>query len=183
MKIIVGLGNPGAEYEKTRHNAGALALQYAARTFKFSDWESAKKYESLASEGKIGDEKILFLRPQTFMNNSGKAVRGLNPKNITVIHDDVDLPLGSIKISFGRGSGGHNGVESIIRALKTREFARIRIGVAPKIKPDHKKMPDFLTSAFRADELKKLSPVFKKTSEALECITTDGPERAMNRFN
>ena len=190
MKIVVGLGNPGAEYEKTRHNAGALALFYAAKKFKFSDWGPAKKYESLASEGKVADKKMLFLFPQTFMNNSGKAARGMNPKNLTVIHDDVDLPLGSIKISFGRGSGGHNGIESIIRALKTRNFTRIRIGVAPRTKPDHKKMPSFLTSAFRADELKKLSPVFKKIAEALECIATDlprskagGPERAMNRFN
>ncbi|MBI1957381.1 MAG: aminoacyl-tRNA hydrolase [Candidatus Niyogibacteria bacterium] len=183
MKIVLGLGNPRAEYEKTRHNAGALALQYAARKFKFSDWESAKKYESLASEGKIGDEKFLFLLPQTFMNNSGKAARGLNPKNLSVIHDDIDLPLGSMKISFGRGSGGHNGVESIIRAVKTREFARIRIGVAPKKKPEHKKMPDFLTSQFRADELRKLAPVFKKIAASLECIAQEGPERAMNRFN
>lgn len=183
MKIVLGLGNPGAEYEKTRHNVGVLALQYAARKFEFSGWKLEKKYESLVTEGKIASKKILFLLPQTFMNNSGKAVRGLNPKNIVVIHDDIDLPLGVTKISFGRGSGGHNGVESIIRALKTREFTRIRIGVSPKIKPDHKKMPSFLTSPFRADELKKISPVFKKTAEALECIASNGPERAMNRFN
>ncbi|MBI2038690.1 MAG: aminoacyl-tRNA hydrolase [Candidatus Niyogibacteria bacterium] len=183
MKIVLGLGNPGAEYEKTRHNAGALALQYAARKFEFSDWAGAKKYESLAAEGKIAGEKFLFLFPQTFMNNSGKTARGINPKNLTVVHDDMDLALGVIKISFGRGSGGHKGVESIIRALKSRDFARIRIGIAPKVKPDHKKMPDFLTSPFRADELKKLSPVFKKVSEALECIASDGIPRAMNRFN
>ena len=125
----------------------------------------------------------MLLFPQTFMNHSGKAARGLNPKNLTVIHDDVDLPLGTFKISFDRGSGGHKGIESIIRALKSQKFARIRIGVSPRVKPEHKTMPEFLTSPLRADELKKLSPVFKKISEALECIASDSIERAMNQFN
>src|SRR3989344_1154239 len=132
MKTFIGLGKPGPAYEKKPQKAGAAPLQYAAKKFDFDKWGPNKKYESFASEGKIGSEKILLLFPQTFMNHSGKAARGLNPKNLTVIHDDVDLPLGTFKISFDRGSGGHKGIESIIRALKSQKFARIRVGIAPK---------------------------------------------------
>lgn len=183
MKVIIGLGNPGKEYEKTRHNAGRMAVKAFAKKHEFPEWEFSKKYQSLVSAGKIGKEKILLLLPETFMNHSGKAVKRLDAKNSIVVHDDIDLALGAFKISFGRGSGGHKGVSSIIRALKTKDFARIRIGILPPKKPDHKKMPNFLTSKFRTPELQTLSRLFKKTSEALETTILENPQKAMNLYN
>lgn len=182
MKTIVGLGNPGSDYESTRHNAGRMAVEYFAEKNDFSDWEESKKYLSLASEGKIkkssfakasdDGEKALLLLPETFMNNSGRAIKLLQARNLIVVHDDIDLPFGKFKISFGRGSGGHKGIESIIRALKTKDFWRIRIGISPNKKPNHKEMPSFLTSDFSKPELQKLQPVFKKILEALAKIIT-----------
>lgn len=162
MKIIVGLGNPGKEYRLTRHNAGRLAVEYFARKNDFPEFEFSKKYQSLAAGAKIKNEKFLLLLPETFMNNSGKAVKGLPPENLTIIHDDIDLPLGKLKISFGRGSAGHKGVESAIRALKTKDFRRIRIGIAPKKKPPKKEIAKFLLSDFKPSELKELQKIFKK---------------------
>ncbi|MEK7599308.1 MAG: aminoacyl-tRNA hydrolase [Patescibacteria group bacterium] len=167
MKIIIGLGNPGKEYHQTRHNAGRMAAQYFARKNDFPEFEFSKKYQSLIADKKIKDEKFLLLLPETFMNHSSKAVKGLPPKNLTIIHDDIDLPLGKLKISFGRGSGGHKGVESIIRTLKTKDFWRIRIGVAPKKKPPQKEIPKFLLSDFKPSELKELQKIFKKIEVAL----------------
>ncbi|MBI5787046.1 MAG: aminoacyl-tRNA hydrolase [Candidatus Niyogibacteria bacterium] len=183
MRAVIGLGNPGEEHEKTRHNAGRLALEYFAQKNDFSDWEFSKKYESLVSEGKIKKESALLLLPETFMNNSGKAVKNLSAKNTIILHDDIDLPLGKIKISYGRGSGGHKGVESVMRALKTKEFWRIRIGVSPKKKPEHKKIPDFLLTPIRKPDLETLKKSFKKISEALETMLSDSPEKAMNLYN
>lgn len=193
MKTIVGLGNPGEEYTRARHNAGRMALEHFAGKNDFPEWDFSKKYESLVSEpssakasagkGKIKKEGILLLLPETFMNNSGKAVKNLSAKNTIVLHDDIDLPLGKIKISFGRGSGGHKGVESIIRALKSRDFWRIRIGVSPKKKPERKKIPDFLLSPMRKLDFETLKKSFKKISEALETMISDSPEKAMNLYN
>src|SRR6185437_15078568 len=133
--VIVGLGNPGNEYEKTRHNAGRLAVEQIAKKEDFDDFELNKKAEALVTEGKIGKEKVTLVLPETLMNKSGKSVTALvksikAAKNLVVIHDDLDLPLGTIKMVFARGSGGHKGVESIMRALRTEEFTRIRIGIS-----------------------------------------------------
>lgn len=189
MKIIVGLGNPGSDYSETRHNAGRLALEYFAKKNDFPDWKESNKYFSLISEGEIGKKPVLLLLPETFMNNSGKAIAHLKAKSyklkaeLIVLHDDIDLPLGKIKISFGRGSGGHKGVESVIRALKTKDFWRIRIGVSPKNKLPHKKIPDFLTSPMRKPDFETLKKSFKKISEALETMLSKSPEKAMNLYN
>lgn len=158
-------------------------MEYFAKKNDFSEWDFAKKYESLVSGGKIKKESALLLLPETFMNNSGKAVKNVSAKNIIVLHDDIDLPLGKIKISFGRGSGGHKGIESIMRALKSRDFWRIRIGVSSKRKPEHKKIPDFLTTPMRKPDFETLKKSFKKISEALETMITETPEKAMNKFN
>jgi len=183
MKTIVGLGNPGEEYKQTRHNAGRMVLEYFAKKNDFHGWQKNSNLQSIVSLGKCGKEKVMLILPETFMNNSGKAVKNLSAKNIVVLHDDIDLALGKIKISYGRGSGGHKGVESVIRALKTKNFWRLRIGVSPKKKPEHKKIPDFLLSPMRKSDLETLKKSFKKISEALEIVISESHEKAMNLFN
>lgn len=145
--------------------------------------ETDKKRKALKSECKIGKEKVVGLLPETYMNKSGNSLVGLKPKGIILLHDDLDLPLGGFKISFGRGSGGHKGVESVMRALKSEDFIRIRIGISPKKKPDAKKINDFILKKFSPKETEILKGVFKKTSETIEVIVTDGLQKAMNLYN
>ena len=175
MKLVVGLGNPGTEYEKTRHNTGRIVVGMI--------------------EEKISDTKIKFLTPDTFMNKSGLAVAKLvktkkDLENLIVIYDDVDLPLGKIKISFNRSSGGHNGLGSIIKSLKSEEFLRIRIGISPatpsgKIKKPsgEKAMLAFLLGEFKKPELETLKKLSKKIGEAVEMIFSEGKDKAMYLFN
>ena len=175
MKLVVGLGNPGAEYENTRHNAGRILVQIL--------------------EKKLKEAKIKFITPDTFMNNSGKAVAPLikskkDLKDLIVIYDDIDLPLGKIKISFNRSSGGHNGVASIIKSVKSQEFVRIRIGLAPSTPSGKTKKPkgekavlNFLLGEFKKPELDTLKKLSKKVSEAVEIIFTEGREKAMSLYN
>jgi len=139
MKAIVGLGNPGKKFEKTRHNVGFLVIEnLKLKIENFSDWENNKKLLSEISEGEIANQKIILIKPQAFMNNSGKSVKMLNTKykiqdtNLFVIHDDIDIPLGKIRISKGRSSAGHKGIESIIKELGTKNFVRFRIGIKPE---------------------------------------------------
>jgi peptidyl-tRNA hydrolase, PTH1 family len=190
MKIIVGLCNPGKEYRLTRHNAGRMAVEYFARKNNFPEFEFSKKYQSLVSENEIKSLKVLLFFPETFMNNSGKAFKNFDPKrhalivkNLITLHDDIDIAIGKFKISFGRGSGGHKGVESVIRAFKTKNFWRVRIGVGPDKKPPQKEIPKFLLSEFRPDELKKLKKCFPKISSALTIMISDSPSKAMNIYN
>ena len=175
MKIVVGLGNPGKEYERTRHNAGRILVPML--------------------EKKIEGIKIKYITPDTFMNNSGKEVKPFvktnkDLENLIVIYDDIDLPLGNIKISFDKSSGGHNGLESIIKHLKSREFVRIRIGIAPttpggKIrKPKGEKaVINFLLGEFKKAELEQIKKLSKKISEAVEMIFTEGKDKAMSIYN
>lgn len=173
--LIVGLGNPGEEYDGTRHNAGTRVLG-----------EFAKRNKN---------KQLTLLTPTTFMNKSGdamgKVVRSkMVAKNLVVIHDDLDLPLGRFKISFARGAGGHRGVESIIRKLKTENFIRLRIGIAPttpagKIKKPigEDKIVKFILGKFTPKEEAGLKKLMPKLLEALEIITTAGLAPAMNKFN
>ncbi|MBI2673734.1 MAG: peptidyl-tRNA hydrolase [Candidatus Zambryskibacteria bacterium] len=160
MYIIVGLGNSGEEYARTRHNTGRMAADFIA--------------------GKI--EGIRVVTPDTFMNNSGSAVAkamvGKSAKKLIVIYDDLDLPLGAIKISYNRGSGGHKGVESIIKALKTKEFIRIRIGIDRNVEVEK-----YILSEFKKSEYEVLKKVFKRVQEAIETIVESGLTRAMTKFN
>lgn len=195
MHIIAGLGNPGEEYEGTRHNMGRIVLEHFRKKNDLPDWRADKKTRALVSEGKIGKEKVMLVEPEVFMNNSGKSLVPLikNKKaagKLIVIYDDLDLPLGNMKISFDRGSGGHRGLESIIRALKTRAFIRIRVGVSPATpsgklrKPSgEKKVIDFILGKFSPKE----SEIFKKTSkraaEAISAIVIEGLPKAMSEWN
>ena len=193
--IIVGLGNPGEEYLNTRHNTGRIILENFKKKNGFSDWEINKKLRALVSEGKVGKQKVLLLEPETFMNNSGKAVAPLvkskkAAREVVVIYDDLDLPIGKFKISFNRGSGGHNGIESIIKSLKTREFVRVRVGISPETPSGKLKKPsgekavhDFIIGNFKDKEMEIVKKVSKKVNEALEIIVSDGHEKAMGEFN
>src|SRR3990167_5086571 len=145
--VIVGLGNPGSEYIDTRHNTGRIFLEAFAKANDFSKWQLDKKTKALISEGKIGKDKVLLVEPETFMNKSGEVFKKLQAtsyklkaknkeiSNLIVLHDDLDIPFGKFKISFNKSSGGHKGVESIIKAVKTQAFTRIRVGIATSAMP------------------------------------------------
>ncbi|MEK7227433.1 MAG: aminoacyl-tRNA hydrolase [Patescibacteria group bacterium] len=167
MYIAVGLGNPGEEYAKTRHNSGRMAAEEVV---------------------KLEVDKVKVLVPDTFMNKSGpfvaKAMKGKSAKNLIVLYDDLDLPLGTMKISYNRGSGGHKGLESVIRALKTKEFIRIRIGISPKKKPSGEAAVEkHILSDFKLAEMKIIKKVFKRAAEAVETIVSRGLAPAMTEFN
>lgn len=167
MKVIVGLGNPGTEYEKTRHNIGREIAMVIAKKLEFESFEENKKYAGLTSKGEIAGEKALIILPNTFMNKSGKALADAKvpPKNIIVIHDDTDLILGSIKVSFGKNSAGHKGVESIMRAIKSKDFWRIRVGVQKK-----KRVPaiDIVLQKFRGPDEALVKKIEKSVTELIQ---------------
>lgn len=183
--LIIGLGNPGKEYENTRHNTGRMVLEMFRRKSDLPDWKEDKKIKSLVSK----KGKINLLLPETFMNKSGETVSKIikNKKavgDLMVIHDDLDLPLGRFKISFNRGAGGHRGVQSIVKALKTEAFARIRVGISPKKKPaGEKAVIDFILGKYKPAELEIFKKTAKKISEAIEMITAEGREKAMGVYN
>lgn len=137
MWLVVGLGNPGKEYLATRHNAGARALDFFAHACGAMDWRIQKKYKSAVTECGIGAERVLLMKPQTYMNESGSAVKSacaffkIDPAHLIVVHDDLDFPVGTAKAQFDRTSAGHNGVQDIIERLGTHAFHRVRIGIGP----------------------------------------------------
>ena len=193
--VIVGLGNPGEEYEGTRHNTGRIALEFFAKQNEFNEWSTDKKKKATTTGGMIGKIAVALVAPDTFMNKSGDAVAKFvksmkAAERMIVVYDELDLPLGKIKLSFDRGSGGHRGLESIIRAVKTKKFTRVRVGVSPetpggKIKKPQgeKEVIDFILTKFKESEKPELKKVLKKVSEALVCIVQEGPMIAMNKFN
>ena len=188
MILIVGLGNPGKKFEKTRHNLGFRVVDEIAANFQFSIFNFQSIFNVKISKGEIANKKIILAKPQTFMNLSGKAVKKLisNIQNLTsklwIIHDDIDIPLGEIRIVKNRSSAGHKGVESIIKELGTKNFVRFRIGIQPKFgKP---KNPErFVLQKFNKEEEKIVKEVIKKTVEAIEMILKEKIEKAMSKFN
>lgn len=193
--FIAGLGNPGKEYENTRHNVGRIILESFRVGNNFSEWKDDKKNKSLVSDGKVGKSKVVLIEPNNFMNNSGKSFAKVitsakKAENLIVVYDDIDLPLGVLKISFNRGSAGHRGVESVIKSVKTKEFIRLRVGVSPvtpsgKIKKPkgEQKVLDFLMGNFKPKEKEVLKKILKNTTMALETIITEGREKAAGKFN
>jgi peptidyl-tRNA hydrolase, PTH1 family len=180
--VIMGLGNPGKEYEKTRHNAGRSAVELVAKNEGFGNFVFNKKANALVASGVLGT----LVLPETMMNLSGEAVVAFvkSPKaakNLLVIHDDLDLPLGTLKMVFARGSGGHKGVESVMRAVKTQDFVRIRIGVAPagkknqakKLKDDDKVIKHVI-GKWKPSEEAVFKKVLKKAAEAVRLYVTSG---------
>ncbi len=191
--VFVGLGNPGEEYGGSRHNAGRSAVQFLTKEFG-PQWKEDKKLRALTFSAKEKKHELSFILPETMMNNSGKAVAPLvkskkDLERLVIFYDDVDLPIGSFKISFNRGDGGHKGLASVMRAVKSREFYRVRLGICPTTpsgkmkKPDAKKFLDFILKAFSPAEEKELKKVFKKVNEAMKVFVSDGPAHAMNNFN
>lgn len=195
MNIVVGLGNPGIEYEKTRHNAGRRALDSFRKKYDFPEWEFNKKLNAHTSEGKVGKSRTLLVIPDTFMNKSGSTVKQLVKSKkaaleLLVVYDDLDIPFGSLKISFGRSSGGHNGLESIIKAVGTKDFPRLRLGVSPatpggKLKKPQgeKKVLDFLLGKFSKKEEEVMSKFLKQAGEAIDIAVGEGYPMAMNTCN
>jgi PTH1 family peptidyl-tRNA hydrolase len=193
MYIFLGLGNKGEEYEKTRHNAGRIVLQSIAQKLE-AEWKMDKVLTAQKAKVEISQKQTLFLMPETFMNVSGKSVAPLKLSEkkageLVVLHDDVDLAIGTFKISFNRGSAGHKGVESVRRALKTEKFIRIRIGICPTTpggkhkKPESKKFLDFIVGDLKKDELEKLKKVSKEIFDVIEVMVAEGLAMAMNKFN
>jgi PTH1 family peptidyl-tRNA hydrolase len=174
MKLVVGLGNPGTEYSNTRHNAGFLVIDALATDYHLSPPTSFdKKSNSEIFTLDSNSEKILLVKPQTFMNNSGQAVRALADfykiplQNIIIIHDEKDIPLGDYKIQTNRGPAGHNGVQSIIDHLGTKDFTRIRVGVGPKI-GGIEKIVDYVLQKFSKEERDLLTTTIKKIVEDIK---------------
>lgn len=195
MIYVVGLGNKGSEYENTRHNTGRSILISLAKKNKFADWKYDKILDAQKAKGEIGGETFTFILPETFMNNSGKSVKALKLsvkalEKCVVVYDDLDMPLGKIKLSFNRGSGGHNGVKSIINHVKTEAFPRLRVGVSPhtpggKIKKPsgEKEVLNFLMKTFTPKEMEEFKKVTKNIGEALTLISEKGHMIATNEIN
>lgn len=194
MYYIVGLGNPTEEYADTRHNAGRIAVEIFAHLNDFPEFVANKKAVGMISEGKIKKEKVTAILPDTFMNKSGASVKPFitsvkKAENLIVVHDDLDLPLGKIKLLFNRGSGGHKGVESVRKAVKTDAFLRIKMGISPvgakgkAKKPNSDIIMDFIVAKFKKPELELIKTASKKVAEAIEMIVLESREKAMSEFN
>ena len=186
MKLIVGLGNPGIEYQFTPHNLGFLAIDRIAGNLKVE--VRNRQCRALTARAVIGDQTVLLAKPETFMNLSGVAVRELieeyeaKPESdLIVIQDELDFPLGTLRIHTRRSSAGHNGIESIIGALGTQDFLRIRIGVAPERKVSDG--AEYLLAPMRKPELAIVDGMLDTAEEAVKVILKEGPAAAMNRFN
>lgn len=184
--LIVGLGNPGDKYDGTRHNAGFLAVDALADKGRFS--VSRVRFKALTAQAEVGGRGALVMKPTTYMNLSGEAVGEaarfyhIPPANVLVISDDVDLPLGKLRIRTGGSAGGHNGLKSIIQHLGTDQFPRIKIGVGGKPHPDYD-MADWVLGKLRGEDRKVLDKAAERAAEAVACFLKDGPQKAMNQFN
>jgi len=193
MKLIVGLGNPGRPYAANRHNIGFRCINHLAK--KHSIPLKQNQCRAQTGSGEIAGVPVLLAKPKTFVNQSGEAVSRLMEKHsialddVIVIHDDLDLPLGRLRIRKGGSSGGHKGINSIISALGSKDFCRIKVGIGrptgPDGKPtaDEKVIVDYVLGNFTPDEEKTIEPVIARVAEAIECMLSEGLSTAMNRFN
>lgn len=182
--MIIGLGNPGEKFKNTRHNIGFMALDFFGLQNNFPDFELSKKYDSLISE----KDEILLVKPQTFMNESGRAVKKViqdsrfKIQDLMVVHDDIDMPIGKLKIVKESGAGGHKGVESIIHHLGTKDFVRFKIGICPqKGKPEE--VEKFVIKKFTKEEQEIINETIKKISDAINLFIIEGLEKTMNQYN
>lgn len=209
--FIVGLGNPGSEYENTRHNTGRIVLDVFAKTHDFPAWSADKKLHALVSKGVVSPlskakgkrSPVLLVEPETFMNKSGEAFKNLQLTthnlsqgkkkikeltNVAVIHDDLDIPFGKYKISFNKSSGGHRGVESVIKAVKTQAFTRVRVGIASsaaavKKSQNETTVEKAILGKFTPAELTTLKKLAKRIGKGIAVLITEGREKAMSQYH
>jgi PTH1 family peptidyl-tRNA hydrolase len=192
--ILVGLGNPGKEYDGTRHNIGRDLLHAIAAKEGVETWKEDAKLHSLTAKSELFGKKATIVLPDTYMNNSGSALKPLVPsakaaEQLVVLQDELDVPLGTVKFSFGSSSGGHRGIDSIHKALKTKNFIRLRIGISPATplgklrKPHADDVVDFVLGKFKPAEQVALKKVRKTVADALELLLTEGLEKARTDIN
>lgn len=185
MKVIAGLGNPGREYAQTKHNVGFLMVDALAAHLGVTEWR--EKYDALIARARIGSEAVLLVKPQTYMNESGRAVASLMnfyklaADDLIVAHDDMDIPVGSIRIRKKGSSGGHNGIKSILAHLGDEHFARIRIGIGRPL-PGWT-VVNHVLAPFPPEDAAKVSEAIRYLVPAIECIVTEDVDKAMNRYN
>lgn len=202
--VIVGLGNPGEEYMGTRHNVGRMVLEAFRTLHGLTAWEADKKLKALCTKGKIERTTVLLVEPETYMNDSGKSLGAISPtllgrkitkgkkfyEKLVVVHDDIDLPLGTIRVSWNRGCGGHNGLKSIVKILASEAFTRVRIGVSNVSQKGVLKKPvgedaviDFILGKFPKAESEAVKKVLMRAACAVTAIVAHGRDSAMGEFN
>ncbi len=187
MRLIVGLGNPGIEYERTRHNAGFMALDRLAQKHRLDFANQSKtKFHSLLLDATIAGEKCLLQKPITYMNRSGLAVGEaatfykIEPVDVLIVVDDLALPVGQLRLRGEGSAGGHNGLTDIERALGTNNYRRLRIGIDP---PGRFSQIDYVLGRFTPEQMDKLDPALDRAVDCIECWINDGLAKAMTRFN
>lgn len=184
MKIVVGLGNPGKEYKDTRHNIGFMVLEELASRYAVTKQES--RFDAIIGEVRIKGEKVLLVKPLTFMNLSGKTVQPLvhwyklDLNDLMVVYDDMDLPLGTLRMRKQGGTGGHKGIASISERLATTEFARTRLGIG---RPEQQDTVDWVLGRFTASDREQVSQLIKIAADAVEIWIKSGIDTAMNTYN
>jgi PTH1 family peptidyl-tRNA hydrolase len=184
--LIVGLGNPGKDYAKTRHNAGFIVLDQLAKRWR-TDWKNEKKFHARMARAGRNERETLLCEPQTFMNSSGEAVAAvvnfyrIELPRMLVIVDDADLPLGQLRLRPSGSSGGHHGLESIEQHLSSREYARLRIGIGRTAGP--REITGHVLGRFSSTEAQLADKVFAVATDQAECWLNDGIQKAMNQFN
>jgi len=191
MKIIIGLGNIGKEYEKTRHNAGFQVIEILKDKLGFDEFQEKKKFNAMISEGMLGNEKIILVKPTTFMNLSGKAARkivdffNVSLENVFIIFDDLDFQVGEIKIKKKGSGGSHNGINSILDSLGDNEFPRFRIGIESRTDKQKQMFAgkDFVLGRFTSNEEKIIKKTQEKACEAIIVAIEKGIDEAMNLYN
>jgi PTH1 family peptidyl-tRNA hydrolase len=189
MKLIVGLGNPGKEYSSNRHNIGFLCINHFARLHRIA--LDKKQGKARVGRGTVAGNEVVLAKPQTYMNASGNSVVQLmqkysvGPDDLIVIHDDLDLPLGKIRIRNGSSSGGHKGADSIISSLGTRDFIRIRVGISrPQAEGEEEcSIVDYVLGDFTSTDKPILEDTIRRVSHSIVCLITEGVAAAMNKFN
>ena len=185
MKVVVGLGNPGREYQDTRHNVGFAVIDEIAK--RYSADVTSVKFKSLYTDIRIKNSKVLLVKPTTYMNNSGQALREvmdfykLDPSDILVIYDDIDIPIGKIRVRKKGSSGSHNGLRSIVKHLGSEEFPRIRVGIG---RPDERiSLTNYVLGKFSEDERIDINKAIKNSADAVESLIDVGIDNTMNKYN
>ena len=184
--LVVFLGNPGPKYEGTRHNAGFMTADALCKKKNIAI--NKARFQALTAQADLGGERVLLMKPQTYMNLSGQAVSQaarfykIPPERVLVVSDDVSLPVGKLRIRTKGSAGGHNGLKNIIALLGTEEFPRIRLGVGAPPHPEYEMM-DWVLSAFRDQDAEDMAKASQRAAEAVECYIEKGPDKAMNQYN